>query len=89
MKHCYLEVTFRKGRALAAYYYLPRRGTESSARTERFEGGFIVDYASDGTAIGIEITAPSRLDISQLNRILERIGHEPVAREDLAPLVAA
>ena len=39
MKHSYLEVTYRKGRPLAAYYYLPRRDGDKSARTERAERG--------------------------------------------------
>lgn len=89
MKHSYLEVTYRKGRPLAGYYYLPRRDGDKSARTERVDGGLVVDYSSDGRAIGIEITSPSRLDLTQLNRLLERLGHEPVDREDLAPLAAA
>ena len=89
MKHSYLEVTYRKGRPLAAYYYLPRRDGDRSTRTERVDGGLLVDYAEDGRAIGIEITSPSRIDLAQLNRLLERLGQEPVSREDLAPLVAA
>lgn len=89
MKHSYLEVTYRKGHALAAYYYLPRREADKSARTERAEGGLLVDFAEDGRAIGIEIKSPSRFAHSQLNQLLERLGHEPVAKEDLAPLVAA
>ena len=89
MKHSYLEVTYRKGRALAAYYYLPRRDGDKSARTERSSGGLLVDYASDGRAIGIEIPSPARVDLTELNKLLVRLGHEPVAREDLGPLVAA
>ena len=89
MKHAYLEVTYRKGRALAAYYYLPREAGDKSARTEEIERGLLVDYSADGRAIGIEITNPSSLDLAQLNRLLGRIGQAPVARDDLAPLLAA
>ena len=89
MKHSYLEVTYRKGRPLAAYYYLPRRDGDRSARTERAEGGLVIDYSCDGRAIGIEITSPSRLKLSQLNGVLERLGHEPVADAELAPLASA
>jgi uncharacterized protein YuzE len=89
MKHSYLEDTYRKGCPLAAYFYLPRQDTDSSARTEREAGGLLVDYAADGRAIGIEITVPTQLDLPQLNELLSRLGHEPVADEDLAPLVAA
>ncbi len=89
MKHSYLEVTYRNGRALAAYYYLPRKEGDSSVRTERVGGGLLVDFAADGRAIGIEITAPSRIDLTGLNDLLTHLGHEPVQAEDLVPLVAA
>ena len=89
MKHSYLEVTFRKGRPLAAYYYLPRRDGDRSVRTERVGGGLVIDFAPDGRPIGIEITAPSRLVLGELNQALSDLGQNPVAREDLAPLAAA
>jgi len=89
MKHSYLEVTYRKGRALAAYYYLPRHDGDKSVRTERAGGGLLVDFASDGRAIGVEIASPSRVDVRALNDVLVRLGQEPVQSEDLAPLVAA
>ena len=89
MKHSYLEVTYRKGRPLAAYYYLPRRDGDSSARTERVEGGLLVDFSADGRPIGIEISSPSRLELSTLNEVLVGLGQEPVRPEDLSPLLAA
>ena len=89
MKHSYLEVTYRKGRPLAAYYYLPRQDGDSSARTERVGGGLLVDYSSDGRPIGIEISSPSRLELRMLNETLARLGMPPARPEDLAPLVAA
>ena len=54
MKHSYLDVTYRKGRALAAYLYRPRRDGDTSHRTEQVAGGLIVDFAADGRPIGIE-----------------------------------
>lgn len=89
MKHSYLEVTYRKGRALAAYYYLPRQEGDKSVRTERIDDALLVDFSSDGRPIGIEISSPSRFDLSALNETLVRLGQEPVRPEDLAPLVAA
>ena len=89
MKHTYLEVTYRKGRPVAAYYYLPRRDDDKSARTEQVGGGLLVDYSSDGRPIGIEISSPSGLDLGELNDVLTKLGQERVRPEDLAPLVAA
>ena len=89
MKLSYLEVTYRKGQPLAAYYYLPREDASESVRTEPFAGGLVVDYADNGKAIGIEITSPTTLDLSQLNDLLMRLGQECVESKDLVPLVAA
>lgn len=87
MKHSYLEVTYRKGKPLAAYLYLPRRTGDASARTEKREGGIVVDYAPDGRPIGIEITSPSRVSLTAINEIVSKVD-EPAERMELAPLGA-
>lgn len=89
MKHVYLQVTYRKGRPIAAYFYLPRQAGDKSARTERVDGGLLIDFESTGRAIGIEITSPARLDPAKLNQALTRLGQTPATPEDLAPLLAA
>jgi hypothetical protein len=89
MNEHYLEVTFRHGQPLAAYLYLPRRTRDRSARTRRVPPGLVVDLAPDGRPIGIEITAPSRVTVTGLNRLLRELGCAPLSRTDLAPLRAA
>ncbi|HXO18397.1 MAG TPA: DUF2283 domain-containing protein [Thermoanaerobaculia bacterium] len=89
MKSSYLEVTFRHGRALAAYLYLPREPGEKSARTSRVEPGLVIDFDKSGRPIGIEITAPSRLTLAALNRVLLDLGLPAAGPADLAPLLAA
>ena len=89
MKEPYLEVTFWRGRPVAAYYYLPRRPGQKSVRTRRVEPGLILDVARGGRPIGIEITAPGKLSLAALNRLLRELGFAPVTRNDLAPLLAA
>ncbi|MEX0887595.1 MAG: DUF2283 domain-containing protein [Phycisphaeraceae bacterium] len=89
MKHAYLEVTYRKGRPIAAYYYLPRLTGDVSARTQRIAGGLLIDFDRTGRAIGIEISSPSGFDLVQLNEVLVEVGQQPVGPEDLAPLMAA
>jgi hypothetical protein len=89
MKSVYLEVTFRHGRPLAAYLYLPRQPTDRSHRTERSEPGLVIDFNRSGQPIGIEITAPTRTSAAALNRLLRRFGLPTLARADLAPLRAA
>jgi len=89
MRERYLEVTFRQGRVLAAYLYLPRTAGAKSARTERAGDGLLVDFDADGNAIGLELTAPTRVSLDQLNGALARIGAAPVGPDELAPLRAA
>ncbi len=89
MKKPYLEVTFRRGRALAAYLYLPRRSGEKSYKTVRTGPGLVIDFARSGKPIGIEITAPGRVSVSALNRVLRELGLPVITRADLAPLRAA
>ena len=89
MKQSYLEVTFRNGRPLAAYYYLPRRPGEKSVRTRRVEPGLLIDIARSGRAIGIEITTPAKFSLAALNRVLRELGFAAATRDELAPIMAA
>jgi len=89
MKESYLGVTFRHGRPIAAYYYLPRRPGQKSHRARRAEPGMIIDYSRSGQPVGIEITAPSKISLGAINRALKTLGFGPIKRADLAPLLAA
>jgi len=89
MNQTYLEVTFRRGRPIAAYYYLPRKRGQKSHRTRRIEPGYVIDLTRDGQPIGIEITAPSKVSVAALNRVLTQLGLSRVTRVELAPLLAA
>ena len=89
MKGRYLEVTFRRGKPLAAYLYLPRRPGAKSARTEKLADGLLVDYAADGNPIGLEIVDPGHATVARINDALNDLGLAPVDSAELAPLVAA
>ena len=89
MKQPYLEVTFRHGRALAAYLYLPRDAGAKSHRTQRADPGLVIDFTRSGKPIGIEITAPSKITVIALNRVLRELGMPTIKRADLEPLKAA
>jgi hypothetical protein len=89
MKQSYLEVTFRSGRPLAAYMYLPRRPTDRSHRTVRAEKGMLIDFNRAGRPIGIEITAPGKVTLAAMNRVMRGLGMPELKRADLKPLKAA
>jgi uncharacterized protein YuzE len=89
MRHRFLEITYRKGRPLAAYLYLARKPGDKAGRTERQDGGLLIDYTDDGRAIGIEITAPSKITLAALNQALALAREEPATSDDLAPLLSS
>ena len=86
MSQAYLQVTYHRGKPIAAYYYLPRRPGQKSVRTQRVEPGLVIDYAKGGRPIGIEITAPSATTLSALNRVLADLGQPKLTRAEYAPL---
>lgn len=88
MREPYLEITFRRGRPLAAYYYLPRRPGQRSYRTVQAAPGVLVDYGRGGRPIGIEITAPTTVSLDTLNDVLAGLGMAPLEQAEFAPLAA-
>lgn len=89
MKGRYLEVTFRQGKPLAAYLYLPREVGVKSTRTVRGAPGILVDYSEAGSPIGLEITAPELVTLEEINVVLQRVGQPPIGEDEMAPLRAA
>jgi hypothetical protein len=87
MKHRFLEITYRRGKPLAAHLYLPRQQGDKSSRSERHATGLVVDYTADNRAMGVEITAPSTVSLLEINSALAAAGHEPVIPDEVAPLI--
>ncbi|NOY27470.1 MAG: DUF2283 domain-containing protein [Oligoflexia bacterium] len=88
MREPYLEITFRRGRPVAAYYYLPRRAGQRSHRTVQAAPGVLVDYGRGGRPIGLEITAPTMVSLDTINDVLLGLGMAPLEQADFAPLAA-
>jgi hypothetical protein len=89
MKHRYLEVTFRKGVALAAYLYLPRPDGARVTRTVDEGSGIKVDYDEADVPLGVEVTAPAGLGLADLNVVLQRLGQPALDHGEWAPARAA
>jgi len=89
MKRPYLEVTFRKGKAFAAYLHLPRPSGAKVARSDAREHGLVVDFTADGEPFGVEITAPALIELRTLNDLLHDLKVHEIEPADLAPLRAA
>jgi len=48
MSNRYLEITFRKGKPLAAYLYLTGKKSAQCAKAIKVDEGLIADYDQDG-----------------------------------------
>lgn len=89
MNDRYLEITYQKGKVVAAYFYLPWRPREKVKKTIKAAEGILVDYSKDGRPIGIEITAPQQISRQDINQVITQLNLPPFADEELAPLLAA
>jgi hypothetical protein len=71
-----LQVTYRKGRAFAAYLHLSHPTGEKSAKTVASspDGLLIVDYGATGRPVGVEITAPQAVPWSASTSSLRNLA---------------
>ncbi|MGC4031765.1 MAG: hypothetical protein QM754_08540 [Tepidisphaeraceae bacterium] len=81
-----LEITYRGGKPAKAYLTLPRRRGDRADRTLPHGHALVVDYAADGTPIGIEIEAVTAGTIPHLRRLLNELGVKGVDAHELARL---
>ena len=85
-----LQVSYRTGRAFAAYLHLSHTTGEKSAKTVASPDGLlIVDYGATGRPVGVEITAPQAVPLERLNQLLAELGEVPLAEQDYKPVRAA
>jgi hypothetical protein len=85
-----LQVTYRKGRAFAAYLHLSHPTGEKSAKTVASPDGLlVVDYGATGRPVGVEITAPQAVPLERLNRLLADLGETPLEEHEYKPVRAA
>jgi len=87
MNNRYLEITYRHGKPVAAYFYLPRKSDDASTKSIAGSAGLITDYTADGRPIGIEITSPTSVTLSALNEALVTAHQQPATPDDIAPLL--
>lgn len=88
MRQRYLEVTFRNGKPIAAYLYLPRPNRATAVSTRDAGAGLKIDFDAAGNAIGVEITAPSLVSVDSVNAALASCGAAAIHAGELLPLAA-
>jgi hypothetical protein len=86
MHERYLEITFRRGKPISAYLYLPRLENDKSLRVAKESHGLLVDLTEDGRPIGIEILSPNKVSLSVINEVLAKYSLPLLNGEEAAPL---
>ena len=89
MKTVSLQITYRKGKPFAAYIYLSHQHSQKSVRTEAVTEDLLIDYAQDGTPLGIEVVSPGMVSIDEIQGIFDRLGLGRLEPAELEPLKAA
>jgi uncharacterized protein YuzE len=84
-----LQVTFRQGQPFAAYLYLPHSPGTKSVRTVKVSEDVLIDYAADGTPLGIEIVSPTDVRMDDIYTAFDRLGLTRPEPAELSPLRAA
>ncbi len=85
-----LQISYRKGRPFAAYLHLSHPTGQRSTKTAASSDGLlVVDYASNGHPLGVEITAPQAVALGRLNQLLSDLGELSLGEQEYRPLRAA
>jgi hypothetical protein len=85
MSKPYLEITFRGGKALAAYLYLDRRAGDTVAESQP-HGVVVLDFSADRRVIGVEILSPTATSMREVLGVLNSHAVKGVSAEELTPL---
>ncbi len=86
MQERYPEITYRRGKPMAAYLYLPRQENDKSRRVVEEGHGLMVDLTEDNRPIGIEILSPQHVSLATINVILAKYALPALEVQELAPL---
>ena len=89
MSDRYLEITYRRGRILAAYLYLSREEGDVVDRSEELAPGLMVDRSSDGRILGFEIFSSRHLSGALIDRVLADASLPLLGEGELGPLQQA
>lgn len=82
-----MQLSFRDGRLMAGYLYFQKGPHTTVARTKREPDGMNVDFAADGTPLGIEFIAPSKITMERVNTLLQALGQSPASLDELWPML--
>lgn len=84
-----LQMTYRNGKAVAAYIGLGRVMGERCVRSEEVGPEIVVDFGADGRPLGIEVIDPISATAEEVYGVFDRLGLRRPSPGALSPLTAA
>lgn len=81
-----VEVVFKKGRPVAAFFHLKEKASGKSGRQIHVRPNMTAHFDEAGHPVGLEIHLPDKLDLLSINDVLRELGASPVTEAELAPL---
>ena len=84
-----LTISYKEGKAYAAYLTFPRPVRARVHRTREMAPGIFVEFDRDSQVLGIEMLDPRHATWTKLNQIMRRLQMPPLDREWVRPLRAA
>jgi hypothetical protein len=79
-----VEVIFKKGRPVAAFFHLGGAEKGKSGRQIHVRPNMTAHFDASGHSVGLEIKLPAKLELLQVNEVLRELGASPVTEADLA-----
>ena len=81
-----LTISFKEGKAYAAYLTFRHPVGVKVHRTREMEPDILVDFSRDGQPLGIEMLDPRRATLAKLNRVMKKLQLPSLEREIVRPL---
>jgi hypothetical protein len=81
-----LEIVFRKGRPVAAFFHLKEGASGKTGRTIPIRPSMTAHYDDSGLPIGLELPLPTAVPLEHLNEALRELGSEGVGEADILAL---
>jgi hypothetical protein len=81
-----IEVIFRKGKPVTAFFHLVEASSGRTGRQIAIRPPMVAHYDAAGHPSGLEVPLPLTVQISQINEALREVGGEPVLDADMVPL---
>jgi hypothetical protein len=81
-----LEIVFRKGKPVAAFFHLKEGASGKTGRTIPIRPPMTAHYDESGLPIGLEMPLPTAVPLEHLNEALRGLGSEVVGEADILAL---